>query len=111
MGSPFVRPLVSDLVFRLYARALHPELFEVLATRRVERDGSQLTVQITRTGHTLCWTRGTVHLTEVTATADQELPEFGRRLSHRFEGQRSGRCEIPPGVRYQVSSQVEVLLP
>src|SRR5439155_25200590 len=111
MGLPFVRPRVSELVFRLYARTLHPELFDVLAARRVERDGYRLAVRITRSGHGLGWERGPVRLTEVTATADQDLPASGRRLGHRFGGERRGRCEVGPGVRYQVSSQVEVLPP
>jgi hypothetical protein len=111
MGSPFVRPKVSELVFRLYDRPLHPELFDSLAVRRVERDGYRLTARITRSGHALTWERGLLCLTEVTATADQELPGAGQRLSHRFGGERQARCEVAPGVRYQVSSQVETLLP
>jgi hypothetical protein len=110
MGA-FVRPQVAELVFRLYDRPLHPELFDVLATRRVERGGARLAVHITRTGHVLQWAHGPTRLTEATATADQELPETGRRLAHRLGGERTGRCELAPGVRYQVSSQVEVLPP
>jgi hypothetical protein len=111
MDSPWARPQVADLVFRLYIRALHPELFDVFATRRIERETDRLTVQITRTGHTLSWSSGNVQLTETTATADQELPEFGRRLAHPFRGERGGRCAIRPGIRYQVGSHVEVLPP
>jgi hypothetical protein len=110
MGT-FVRPPVAELVFRLFDRPLHPELFDVLASRRVERDGYRLCVVITRTGHTLTWARGPVCVVEVTATADQELPEAGRLLGHRFGGERTGRCDPAPGIRYQVSSQVETLPP
>src|SRR5262249_12652594 len=110
-GAPFVRPKVSELVFRLYDRPLHPELFDVLAARRVARDAYRLTVRITRSGHVLTWERGPLCLSEVTASADQELPDAGRRLAHRFGGERQGRCEVAPGVRYQVSSQVETLPP
>jgi hypothetical protein len=111
MGLPFVRPPVSELVFQLYDRPLHPELFDVLAARRVERGGYRLAVQITRTGHVLDWSHGPDRLTEATATADQVLPETGRRLAHRFGGGRSGRCKVGSGVRYQISSQVEILPP
>ena len=52
-----VRPRVADLVFRLYSRPLHPELFDVLAVRTVERDGYTLSVRLTRTGHLLAWSR------------------------------------------------------
>jgi hypothetical protein len=111
MGLSFVRPRVSDLVFRLFDRPLHPELFDVLATRRVERNGSRLAVRITPAGHLLTWRQGSVQLTEATATVGQELPESGRRLGHPLRGERRGRCEVCPGIRYQVSSQVEVLTP
>ena len=32
-----VRPKVAELVFQLYGRALHPELFEVYSSRTVKR--------------------------------------------------------------------------
>jgi hypothetical protein len=111
MAFPLIRPRIADVVFRLYGRALHPELFDVLASRTVERDGYTLSVRLTRTGHLLGWTDGRVHLTELTATADMELPTFGQRLGHKFDCGQSGKSEFAGGVRYQVSSQVEVLQP
>ncbi|MFO0824862.1 MAG: DUF2617 family protein [Gemmataceae bacterium] len=111
MLVPFVRPKVAELVFRLYDRPLHPELFDVLICRSVKRDGHTLSVRLTRTGHVLGWSDGRVHLEEVTATSDMELPETGRRLMHPFDAGRNGRCEFPGGVRYQVSSQLEALQP
>lgn len=111
MGASFVRPPAAELIFRLYDRPLHPELFEVLASRRVESHGHRLTARITRAGHVLEWAGGGLVLAEVTAAAGQELPERGRRLAHRLGGGRGGRCELPGGVRYQVSSHVEALSP
>ena len=110
MGVPLVRPRVADVVFRLYDRPLHPELFDAVAAKTVIRDGRRLTVRLTRTGHTLGWTDGAVHLEEVTATADQELPDVGVRLAHAFAAPRRAKCEFP-GVRYQLELQVEVLEP
>lgn len=110
MGQLFVRPRVAELVFRLYDRPLHPELFAAVAARRVEKNGVRLTVRLTPTGHVLEWSDGATTLTELTATADPDLPERGRRLGHRLGGGRGGRCELA-GVRYQVSSQVEILPP
>lgn len=111
MDALFLRPPVANLVFRLYDRPLHPELFEALATRRVDRGGYRLAVHITPTGHILDWAHGDERITEVTATTDQLLPQRGRRLAHRFGGTRGGRCDLKPGLRYQVSTHVEVLLP
>src|SRR5438128_2436027 len=110
MNVPFVRPRVADVVFRLFDRPLHPELFDAAAARVVGRDGYRLTARVTRTGHALAWSRGPVHLEEVIAAADQELPDSGRRLAYRFDGERRGRCDLP-GVRYQVGLQLEVLEP
>ena len=39
-----LRPAVRDLVFQLYSRPLHPELFEILAVRTVRREDYELTV-------------------------------------------------------------------
>lgn len=110
MGVALVRPRVAEVEFRLYDRPLHPELFDAVAAKTVVRDGRRLTVRLTRTGHTLGWTCGVAHVEEVIAGADQELPEIGRRLAHRFDAGRRGRCEFP-GVTYQMASQVEVLDP
>lgn len=109
MEVPLIRPKVADLVFRLYSRALHPELFEVLSHRSIVRDGYTLIVRLTRTGHVLSWTNGRVHLEEATATAEMELPEFGRTLAHNFHSDRNAHHEFPGGIRYRVSSQLEVL--
>lgn len=109
MAAPVVRPRVADVVFRLYSRPLHPELFDVLTSRTVERDGYTLSVQLTQCGHILTWMDGQVHLTELTATADMELSEVGRQLGHKLDGGQSAKCKLDGRVRYQVSSQVEVL--
>ncbi len=110
MGVPLVRPKVAEIVFRLYDRPLHPELFDAVAAKTVAYDGGRLTARLTRTGHALSWAGRDVHLEEVIASAGAELPEAGLRLAHRFDGGRRGHTEFP-GVRYQVSSQVEVLEP
>ncbi len=109
MEMPLIRPKVADLVFRLYNRPLHPELFEVLKSRSITKDGYTLIVRLTRTGHVLSWSDGSVHLEETTATEDMKLPEFGRRLGHNFQNDRNSQCEFPNGVRYRISSQLEVL--
>ncbi|KKL82857.1 hypothetical protein LCGC14_1980610, partial [marine sediment metagenome] len=42
-----VRPKVAELVFQLYGRALHPELFKIHSTRTVSRGGYEANVHIT----------------------------------------------------------------
>jgi len=105
-----VRPPVADLVFQLYGRPLHPELFDILAVRTVRREDYELVVRITRTGHVISWRNADLHLTEVTAAADQELPERCRLLHYRIRNEQSGGKDCV-GVRYQMSFQVETLQP
>ncbi|HMC64673.1 MAG TPA: hypothetical protein VKI65_07025, partial [Gemmataceae bacterium] len=61
MGVDFLRPRVAELVFHLYGRPLHPELFEILAVRKIQREDYELTVRITRTGHVISWETADVH--------------------------------------------------
>ena len=50
-----VRPKVAELVFQLYGRALHPELFEVHSSRTIKRGDYEATVNITSAGHVVTW--------------------------------------------------------
>lgn len=110
-NDPILRPRVADLVFRLYDRTLHPELFETLSLRRIKRERYTLTVRMTPTGHALEWTNGDVCLFEVTTTSGDVLPDQGLRLQHRFEGTRSGHWELGPTTHYTMSLQAEILSP
>src|SRR5437667_9944914 len=109
MNAYSVRPPVCDLIFQLYGRPLHPELFDIVALRKIRRDDYELTVRITRTGHVITWENRDVVLTEVTAAADQPLPDKRRLLSYRLRGEHSGGLACAHGISYQMSFQVEVL--
>ncbi len=109
MSVHSLRPRVADLVFQLYGRPLHPEFFDILALRKIQREDYDLTVLITRTGHVITWENRDVCLTEVTAAADQPLPEKRRLLSYRMRGEQSDSWACAHGISYQMSFQVEVL--
>src|SRR5919201_2551017 len=111
MNAQSLRPRVSDLVFQLYGRPLHPELFDILAVRKIRREDYELTVRITRTGHVISWENPDVYLTEVTAAADQQLPARRRLLDYRLRNEHTGTLACAHGVHYQMSFQVEVLPP
>jgi hypothetical protein len=100
---------VADLVFQLYGRPLHPELFEVLAERRVRREDYELSVRITRSGHVFTYENHDTFLTEVTAGRDDVLPEHRRLLRYRIRGEHSDSLSCARGISYQMSFQVEPL--
>ncbi len=106
-----VRPKVAELVFQLYGRVLHPELFEIQASRRIERGGYSALIAITTAGHIVTWWKDGLTLTEVAATATQPLPMKRRLLSHRICGERSDRLECRGGACYETSFQLERVSP
>jgi hypothetical protein len=111
MGSPILRPAVADLVFQVYGRPLHPELFDIVAERYIRHADFQLTVRITRTGHVISWENRDVFLTEVTAAGEQDLPHRRRLLAYRFRSEQFANLPCAHGIHYQASFQVEVLPP
>jgi hypothetical protein len=108
MNLQVARPRVGELVFHLYNRPLHPEIFEVYAERRLVREKQNVHVRITRSGHVVTWERNDVWITEVAAASSDALPD-NSLLQHRIRGEQFGQVMIRPDIRYQMSSQVETL--
>ena len=102
-----VRPKVAELVFQLYGRALHPELFEVKTSRLVARDNYEATLQITSVGHVVKWRHQGITLTEVATSAHHPLPERRRLMSHRLKGTASDELECRGGVTYKTTFSLE----
>jgi hypothetical protein len=106
-----VRPKVTELVFHVYGRALHPELFETLASRSIDRGGYAATVSITTAGHLITWRHEGLTLSEVAAATSHPLPQKRRLLSHRLAGERSDRIECRGGACYQTCFHLETVSP
>lgn len=102
------RPKVSDLVFRLFDKPVHPELFDAVAVRQVDHASARLGVRLLPTGHVVEYQRLGVHVVECTTASDQPLPEGSKICHHALAGSRRGRY-IADGVRYEMGLQVEVL--
>jgi hypothetical protein len=89
---------------------LHPEFFDILAVRKIQREDYELVVRITRTGHVIYWGNRHIHLTEV-AASDGPLPERRRLLHYKLRGERCDIVQAGHGISYQTSFQVETLAP
>jgi len=105
-----VRPKVAELVFQLYGRTLHPELFEVYATRSINRGDYRATVNITSAGHVVTWQYQGITLTEVAASAQHPLPQKRRLMSYLLKGDRVDRIDCR-GCRYQMQFSLEPVAP
>jgi hypothetical protein len=90
------------------SKPLHPELFDILAVRKFERDDYQVRLWITRTGHVVTFENEHVLLTEV-ADADQPFSSQRRLLRYVMRGEHFGRFQCVNGILYQTSFQVETL--
>jgi uncharacterized protein (DUF427 family) len=98
-----IRPKVAELVFQVYGRALHPELFEVHKTHTIKRGDYQAVVQITSAGHLVTFRYQGITLTEVAAAANHPLPQKRRLVSYRLKGQGKDHIDTRGSARYQVS--------
>ena len=108
MNALMVRPRVAELVFQLYGRPLHPELFDILAVRRFQREDYEVRLWITRTGHVITFENDDVLLTEV-AHADPTFSDKRRFLRYPMRGEHSGSFQCSHGILYHTSFQVETL--
>lgn len=104
------RPKVAELTFQLYGRPLHPELFQIYRSRRVERGRYQAKIDITSGGHVITWRYGNLTLTEVAAAAQNPLPKTRRLLFHRLKGERQDR-HAGRGISYQMNFSLETVEP
>ena len=106
-----VRPKVAELVFQLYSRSLHPELFEVYCTRTLEHGLYQAQVDITSAGHIITWHYRNMTLTEVATGAHTPLPQKRRLFSYRLEGERNNNIDCRCGASYLMGFQLERVQP
>jgi len=105
------RPKVAELVFQLYGRPLHPELFQIYQSRSVQRGGYEAKIDITSAGHVVTWRYEALTLTEVAAAANHPLPKKRRLLSYRLKGERTDQLTTRGGIGYQVGFQLEPVDP
>ncbi len=105
-----VRPKVAELVFQLYGRCLHPELFDVFASRTIKRGDYEVTAKITSAGHLVEFRYQGMTLTEVAASASHPLPLKRRLMSYKLRGERHDHMALD-GVRYRTQFQLEPVAP
>ncbi len=101
------RPKIAELVFRLYGRSLHPELFEICESRTIKRGDYEADIQITTAGHLVSWRYAGITLTEIATAAHHPLPMKRRLISHRLKGARADQLECRGGIKYDVAFSLE----
>lgn len=106
-----VRPKIAELVFYVYGKPLHPELFDVHGRQVVERSDYRATIEITSAGHVATFHRGGQIFTEVCASAHQVLPETRRLISYKLVGKREDKFTCLYGLSYRTRFELEQVKP
>jgi hypothetical protein len=102
---------VGSLRFFLYDRPLHPELFEIYHDHHIVKTGYEAQLWVTGCTHVIGFYRGRSSLVEVTADADNILPQRGQLLELPFRGERDHERKRAEDINYMMSFQVESMSP
>lgn len=111
MAVQVARPDVSDMMFLVFDRSVHPELFTTVKSQRITNSDFSATARICPTGHVIEFQPGRFPITEAATTRQQSLPNHKRTCSRRLVGQRDQTIEFECGVRYHGCYQLERLDP
>ncbi|MEM1061807.1 MAG: DUF2617 family protein [Planctomycetota bacterium] len=101
------RPSADTLVWRLFDRALHPDLIDAVGTTHVDAAGGRLTLHVEPAGHMLVWRREDRMLFEVLSDATRTLPDRGLVRRGKLRGTRIDHHDKKAGIRYRASQQIE----
>lgn len=109
MSVSVVRPAASELVYHLFGRSVHPELFDARAALTVGHEGYTATISLCDNGHLVSFRCGDQTVTEILSDASQCLPEQRRLYGRKLRGSSTESRVFGTGLRYQTCSQLEVL--
>ncbi len=105
------RPETTDLAVSLFARTLHPELFETCESFEHQNKSYQAAVQITSCGHVIEFRRGDHFVTEVLDCKQSVLPRIKRLCLYCVESNRSLSYQLEGGLNVSICFECEYLAP
>jgi len=107
MESPQINVAIEELTFSLFQKPLHPELFQIYASRQLKTEKYEALIWITGCTHVISVFAGDVWLSEVVSAPGQMLPERGVVERFQFRGPSSHKCTLSRGLNYMTDFQVE----
>src|SRR5882757_10013942 len=99
----------GGLTLLLYQRALHPELFKILATEQVSRRAYDADIWLVEGGHVVTFTAGKMALTEVITMQHDPLLDRNIMQSIPCRGEKYHEAMIGSNIKYMISTQEEQL--
>ncbi len=107
MESPQTNVGIDQLTFSLFQRPLHPELFQIYASRQLKTEKYEALIWVTGCTHVVSVFAGDACLSEVVSTPGQLLPHRGLVERFQFRGPRTHKCTLSHGVSYMTDFQIE----
>jgi hypothetical protein len=107
MDTPIQQQSLGELTFFLYQRPLHPELFNIYASRQFFQGDYEVIIWITGGAHVVSAFAQGQCMTELICPPDQLLPKRGLLDQFPFRGERSHQCSWSKGLSYMMNLQVE----
>lgn len=111
MGVSFARPDVTDLVFEVFERSVHPELLTIHSQSDWQHSACRVKIQICDAGHVLTVQHHDSVISEVATTQGTLLPRHYRIFAQKLKGHRQDSLQCREGVTYHLGFEVEVLEP
>jgi hypothetical protein len=99
----------GGLTLLLYQKALHPELFKILASEQVSRRAYEADIWLVEGGHVIMFTAGKNTLAEVIVTNNAPLTDRGLLQSIPCRGEKYHEMTAGGNIRYMISTQEEQL--
>src|SRR6266516_2094307 len=100
----------GGLTLLLYQRTLHPELFKIFASEKVNRRAYEADIWLVEGGHVITFTAGKHTLTEVILMGPGEMTDRGLIQTVPCRGEKYHEMTAPGGnIRYMISTQEEQL--
>lgn len=107
MEAPKTNLAIGELVFSLYQRPMHPELFKIYSKRSLKTDKYETTIWETGCSHVISVHAQNMCLTELIASPNQMLPKRGLIERFNFRGHKNHKCTLTRGLSYMTDFQVE----
>src|SRR6188768_783268 len=109
MAVQSVHPSAFDLAFRLYDRAIHPELFDIRASQRLEGPGWKAHLSICAGGHVITLQTAEGIATELAIPARLTTPDRGLTAGHKLGASRDWTVSLNSGLRAHFSAHVDAV--
>jgi hypothetical protein len=109
MAVQSVHPSAFDLAFRLYDRAIHPELFDIRATQRLEGHAWKAQLNICAGGHVIALQTAEGVATELAIPTRLTTPDRGLTAGHKLGASRDWTVSLASGLRAHFSAHVDAV--